>query len=155
MNKDIYKLIEKYFDGDLSVREERELCHRLIELQGEDPLIDEAIAVMGYARHGLSRSKGPAINTVKLPRLAKIRNIAAAAAAVIIMAFGISYHLHDKGHGFDECIAYVGGKRISDEDAIDALIRQQLSEVSEASEDLQRQISYDLDAIRNVMNDIN
>ena len=48
-NKSLHILIDKYFDANTSVEEERFLLKEILQLEGKDPLADEVLAVMGLS----------------------------------------------------------------------------------------------------------
>lgn len=46
----LHRLIERYYDADTTAQEERMLLKAALESEGKDPMVDEVLAVMGYAR---------------------------------------------------------------------------------------------------------
>ena len=48
--KELYNKIDLYFEAGLSRKEEELLLRRLLPLQGSDPAVDEALAVMLASR---------------------------------------------------------------------------------------------------------
>lgn len=73
-NKSLHILIDKYFDANTSVEEERLLLKEVLQLEGKDPLADEVLAVMGYARNKPIKHR--------IPQIWKIAGIAAAVIAI-------------------------------------------------------------------------
>lgn len=141
MNRDeLHILIERYFDGDTTPEEEKSLLATLLSMPPGDEEADEALAVMGYAR--LKPRKEIAV------RRRNFTGIAAAAVAMVLVAFGLTLYFSTPHIDAGECYAYVGGERIESEEVIRALMADQLEEMSEASEDVSRQITDDLDDFR-------
>lgn len=141
--EDINILIEKYFEGETTLAEERWLRENLPRMRGESPEIDEALAVMVYAAApGKDRSSGK--------RQKSYRWIAAAASlALILTAGGIyTHHLHSPQKS--TFMAYSGGVKIDREEAMQ-LIAAQMEEMSEASQDIKTEVEDDLADFRNIL----
>ena len=142
MDKDrLHILIERYFDGDTTVGEERELRAALLALAPaeRDRATEEALAVMGYARMDVS--------PVRWRRMLLRGGAAAAVAAVLAVTAVLPRFAGDGG----ECIAYVDGSRIVDEHAVMGIIDAQLGEMGEAADDVSRQMESDFSEIREAM----
>lgn len=140
--KSLHILIDKYFDANTSVEEERFLLKEVLQLEGKDPLADEVLAVMGYARNKLIKHR--------IPQIWKIAGIAAAVIAIGIGGISFISTVSD-GTG-NECYAYINGVRIENQTDISHLIQQQLGEISEADESMEESISNDLEDMSNALN---
>ena len=142
MNLSLSNKIDRYFEADLSPQEERELLHQLLPLEGTDPAIDEALAVMLASRlHSAAPASG------RRPW----KKVAVAAAIVTALAVGgLVHHLPPSDRS--GMIAYVGGVRIENPQEIMKIIDTQLNEIGESSEFISRTVSADLDDIRDALN---
>lgn len=133
----LYILIGRYFEGDTSRDEEQELLKQLLAEPAGDAAIDEALAVMGYAR------TKPAKKGLAKRRLITASSAAAAVAAVLAVgAFLMPKHTEG------ECFAYIGGERVESEEIVRSLMADQLGEMSEASDEVARQVATDFDDFR-------
>lgn len=134
-DKNLHSDIERWFDGDMTVAEERELRERLLRFDGQDEAVDEALAVMGFS---VSRQKKV------LPKKSYRKWIAAASIAVFA-GFGL-YSLIVSGRtDGGECYAYVGGERIDNQTVVLQLMEGQLSEISTAKTDIAKEVEDDLE----------
>ncbi|MCC8114643.1 MAG: hypothetical protein LIP03_11785 [Bacteroidales bacterium] len=130
----IETLIERYFAGETSVAEERELRQLLASTDASSPAIDEARAVMGY--FAVARNKKAAI---KPPRYGSV--LARAAAIAVLIGFG-TWALTLTGP--DPCEAFAYGSRISDDEMVIALIDNDLQAMGAASAQVNQDILADL-----------
>ena len=143
--KSLHILITKYFEAETSVEEEQLLLKKVLQLEGKDPLADEVLAVMGYARYKPIKVSNP-------HRFSQIWKISGIAAAVIAIGIGgVSFMSTLSDETENECYAYVNGVRIENQAHISHLIQQQLGEVSEAGESVEESISTDLEDMRNAL----
>lgn len=115
--------IEKYFDCRLSDEEEKNLRHRLANTGHVHPAIDEARALMGFARP--SQRSGVSRRGTKI---AAIAGVAAALAVVISLGWKLHNRPVEDPAG-DVCLAYSGGNVITDEDAVLAIVAETMSEI--------------------------
>lgn len=141
--EDIHILIERYFEGETTLAEERRLRENLPKMQGESLEIDEALAVMGYAA-------SPDKDSVRRKRPALYRWIAAAASFALIMAAGGIYTHYLKDSQKSTFMAYSGGVKIDREEAMQ-LIAAQMEEMSDASQDIKTVVEDDLADFRNIL----
>lgn len=148
----LHKLIGRYFDGDTTVEEERELRAALLALEPaeRDQATEEALAVMGYARMDVAHAGNAAsgVSPMRWRRML-LRGGAAAAVAAVLAVTAVLPRIAGDGGG--ECIAYVDGHRIVDEHAVMGIIDVQLGEMGEAADDVSRQMESDFDQIREAM----
>lgn len=137
MNREnIHILIERYFEGETTPVEEKELLNILLTLPPGDPEVEETLAVMGYSRMIPKRNSPGHHNWWKYA--------VAAVMLPIIIAIGFSiFHSHDSAN-INECYAYIGGERIENEAIIRSLVTSQLEEMSIASDEINSQIATDL-----------
>lgn len=153
MDKDrLHILIERYFDGDTTLGEERGLRAVLLALAPaeRDQAAEEALAVMGYARMEAAPAANAesGVSPVRWRRML-LRGGAAAAVAAVLAVTAVLPRFAGDGGG--ECIAYVDGSRIVDEHAVMGIIDAQLGEMGEAADDVSRQMESDFSEIREAM----
>ncbi|MDE5585645.1 MAG: hypothetical protein K2I92_04780 [Muribaculaceae bacterium] len=143
MTPSLHKKIDLYFEAQLSAREEQDLLRQLLRLEGKDPAIDEALAVMLA-----SRLPARATHSRRKP----LNKVAAAAAAIVtlIAAGGLFHFLSPPDRSC--MIAYVGGVRIENPQEIMKIIDTQLNDIGESSEFISQTVSADLDDIRDALN---
>lgn len=144
MNREtLHILIEKYFEGETTVEEERTLLEALLSYPPGDDEVDEALAVMGYTRQQQARQR--------VSRSRVFLKIASAAAILIIAVIGISvYFSETRLSASESCYAYIGGELIENEAVIDKIIASQLEEIGEVSDSVNLQIDNDLIDFRNI-----
>lgn len=140
---EIHILIEKYFDGETTLAEERWLRENLPRMRGESPEIDEVLAVMGYAAASNKDS-------VKKKRKPSYRWVAVAASFAMILAAGGIYTHYLKDSQKSTFMAYSGGVKIDREEAMQ-LIAVQMEEMSEASQGIRTEVEDDLADFRNIL----
>ncbi len=142
-HKELYHKIDRYFDGELSSHEERQLLKELLPLEGQDPLVDEALAVMLASRLPAKLS-----NRKRHP-MRLMAGIAAAVVAIFAIGVLIHYPTHSRNSGM---IAYVGGEKVENPKEIMNIIDNQLSDIGESSEFFAQTVSADLDDICSALN---
>lgn len=145
-DKKLHELIEKYFEAELSVNEERMLLGRLLHYDGEDPVVDEALAVMGYAR-GKTCVTERSIRSWRR----KVIYAAAAVAGVVMISLGF-FHSGNSIDTIDSCYAYVNGVKIENSVEVTAIIADQLGELSDASENVRDVVAGDLEDMKQALN---
>ena len=102
---DLHKMIDLYFDAQLSLAEEEELFEKLLSLSGKDRMADEALAVMLVARGPVMRRKRK-----KTSRFGSHTwSVAAAVALLVGIGTAVLLHssAHDKAIAMDGMVAYV------------------------------------------------
>lgn len=134
--------IDRYFEAQLSQEEERELLKTIIPLEGTDPQIDEALAVMLASRfHAKAK--------VRKNRNSRFMTGIAASVAVVL-ALGILIHQYARQKD-SSMFAYVGGVKTENPHEIMKIIDTQLNDIGESSDLFSRTISTDLDDIREAL----
>lgn len=131
---ELEQLIERYFDGETSVQEEQMLREILADCPWSSEAIDEARFTMGYfAAHRQETER-----TARKTHRRQVIGIAASIA--IILAIGIPAMYHSWFAPHNECIAYVDGKIIDNDDVVMALIENDLSKMEDASNSMAAQL---------------
>lgn len=129
----LHTQINRYFDGDLSVAEEKYLLGLLLDHQGEDPLVDEALSVMSWTHlqpERMTETK-PAHRNRKRSLKSFAGPMTGIAAMALIACVAVSvFHLRQSE---SQCYAYIDGRYISDPDEVKDLIETQIGEMSLAS----------------------
>ena len=131
---ELEQLIERYFDGETSVQEEQMLREILADCPWSSEAIDEARFTMGYfAAHSQEKER--------IARKTHRRQLIGIAASIaIILAIGIPAMYHSWFAPHNECIAYVDGKIIDNDDVVMALIESDLSKMEDASNSMAAQL---------------
>lgn len=145
-NDSLHDMIDGYFEGTLTAGQERQLLQALLSFEGDDRAVDEALAVMGYARVRRSRRHRG------VPARIRMAGIAAAAVAAVSVSLVVA---HFSGtSAAQECYAYVGGRRVVDNESVMSLMDSQLEEMGAAGEDIRDEIMSDFADIRLAAEDI-
>lgn len=158
--KNIHKIIDLYFEAQLSPHEEKELFNLLLAFKGEDDNVKEALAVMLMARNPSMLTEHNGNSAIKaslgnrLFRFRSLTRVAAVAMVVIAAATALLYHFnHNSGVEIEGMTAYVGGVKVSDHSEIMKIVDDQLNDISMSSEFFSQTIASDLDDIRNAFNE--
>lgn len=130
-------LTERYFDAETSLKEEDEL--KAFAASTTDPDFDELRAVMGYLAVG--RKQVSASRKATAPRIALYVRVAAAAIFLLIALPWGYRQLQPQEENI--CLAYVDGKKLTDSDAVMALMHQTMQslEVDDPSMTVEGQLS--------------
>ena len=139
---ELEQLISRYFDGETSVQEEQELREVLADCPWNSEAIDEARFTMGYfAAHCQEEHRVAKKNYRR-------QFIGIAASIAIILAIGIPALSHKWSVQQPECIAYVNGEVIADnQKAVMALIAQDLDNMDMATHEMDDAITNDMNAM--------
>ena len=158
--KNIHKIIDLYFEGQLSPHEEKDLFSMLLAFKGEDDKVKEAIAVMLMARNPSMLAEHTEHSGIKpslgnrLFRFRSLTRVAAVALLAITCVAALLYHFnHNPGVEIERMMAYVGGVEVSDHSEIMKIVDDQLNDISISSEFFSQTIASDLDDIRNAFNE--
>ena len=153
--ENIHKIIDLYFEAQLSRSEEEELLRSLLAFKGEDEEVKEALAVMLMAR----RTSIPATQSMQSTQNSRTHRFrilrrAVAVVLVIISCTALLYHFHpNAGVEIEGMVAYVGGVKVSDHSEIMKIVDDQLNDISMSSELFSQTIATDLDDIREAFNE--
>lgn len=147
-NRELHDLINRYFNGETTLDEERTLRRALAkpphDAPAHDPLADDARAVMGFSL------AAPARKTRHVPSM--WRSVAAVVVAAITATTIITGSLDNREPQY---VAYLNGERIADKDAVMNLMLSDLHEMGEASASVEADIANDLNEIADIMNSLN
>lgn len=139
----LHEKIERYFNCVLSDEEEKELILQLSLTKTRDPIIDEAKALLGFRtiKEDLLKSN-PSSRGFRLP-MRKIISVAASIA--ILLSIGIALDSIYRHNEPDKCVAYINGKKITDEAIILSLMAENMDELQDGVEDAHGEILDEID----------
>lgn len=137
--------IEKYFDCLLSEEEEQDLIRRVARCTSRDPRVMEAKAVMGF------RTLAPAVETPPLSAALQRRKPTSfllggriAAAVAMIAVLGCLLRFAIPAPPSSECIAFVKGDTVTEEEKVMELMLQNLSEFNRGASEAEQEILDEL-----------
>ena len=131
---ELEQLIERYFDGDTSVQEEQMLRETLADCPWSSEAIDDARFTMGYfVAHSCESQRVTRKNN-------RNKFIGIAASIAIVLAIGIPAMYHSWFAPQPQCVAYVNGKVIDNDEDVMALIESDLSKMEDASNSMAAQL---------------
>lgn len=151
---DLLDLIEQYFDCTLSDDDENRLRDIVAHTRLSHPAIDEARALMGF-RQPTATSVKEVVTAHRKVDWYSLSGIAAAVAIVIIVVgamFFVGNGMRTYG-GDNQCIAYVNGEHITDEEDVIRLLTDDLREFNDAVEESNNSLLDDLGDIAPVIDD--
>ena len=158
--KNIHKIIDLYFEAQLSRSEEEELFSSLLAFKGKDEKVEEALSVMLMARNPsilATQNMHSLKNTPferKISRFRILKRVVAAALVIISFTTALLYYSHHKtGVEIEGMMAYVGGVKVNDQSEIMKIVDDQLNDINASSELFSQTVSSDLDDIRNAFNE--
>lgn len=158
--ENIHKIIDLYFEAQLSRSEEEELLRSLLAFKGEDKKVKEALAVMLMARNPSVLSPTSEHATQKpllkssIYRFRILKRAVAVALVIISCTTAILYQFHhNAGVESEGMLAYVGGVKVSDHSEIMNIVDDQLNDICMSSELFSQTIATDIDDIRNAFNE--
>lgn len=128
-NRQLDILIERYFNGETSLIEERQLINELMDTRHNSPMANEARAVLGYSI-ATSRITNSRRSHKTYPRIAAAVAIIAITTVSLLTAFQYN-HIRNT----DASIAYINGKKITDTDIIMQMMFDSLSSVADATDE--------------------
>ncbi|MDE6682856.1 MAG: hypothetical protein K2J87_05470 [Muribaculaceae bacterium] len=155
-SKELLEAIDRYFDCALSDNEERELCRMLATTDSDNPSVLEAKALMGFTtinrinNHATKKEFSSPRFLMRPHSKRKLLKITGVAAAVtLIVSLGMilinkagSHHINNS-----ECIAYVNGQCITDEETVMSLLVENISELDRGAEEAQNLFIEDLNEL--------
>ncbi len=141
MQNETYELIERYFNAETTLEEERRLRQLLADTPPGDQLADEAKAVMGFSLCAPRRKKARLV-----PHRARMWLSAAAAIAVIFTIGLFMTSRHDSTP--DMIYACINGHEVTDNNRVMRMMQAELSDMAEASEYVSDCIDEEWNAMR-------
>ncbi|MEZ3533274.1 MAG: hypothetical protein K1V90_09420 [Muribaculaceae bacterium] len=151
---ELHNLIERYFDGETTLEEERLLLHTLLGMRELDEECASALAVMGYARTQTAPRNAENAGAI-LKKRSWHRYAAGVSVAAVIAVFSIgtvSNLIPNSSSPESECFACIDGDRTNNEEIVRHLIASQFEEVSQASESLDEEVENEFNEICNALN---
>ena len=150
MNRtELHIMIDRYFDGDLSIEEENLLVNTLLSMTERDEKAEEALAVMSWTHmpaEVMADSKTEPSSRRQRKQLGLFYRISAAASiAAVVITTAILLFANERE---PECYAYIDGELIENRQEVESLISSQLSDMRIASDETSRQVISELDDIR-------
>jgi hypothetical protein len=137
---DLEQLIERYFDGETTVKEEQMLCDVLADCSWSSEAIDDARFTLGYFVAHKQQGHRPAT----VANRSRIMAIAASVAVLLTVGLGLHWQQHQANN---VCVAYVNGKAIHNEQEVFKLMQSDLNDMGNATQGLAEQLSSLGDAI--------
>lgn len=136
--------IDRYFDCLLTDEEENELRKKLAATELTHPDIDEAKALMGFRvpERIRERKTGSLVKKFGYKRVKYTAIIAAVVALVSVTGYVIQLN---NSFISGNCLAFVNGKCIRDEDAVMEIIFQNISELEQATDEMRVDFLNELD----------
>ncbi|MGN0207768.1 MAG: hypothetical protein ACI4BC_11030 [Muribaculaceae bacterium] len=123
INKNLDSLIERYFEGETSLEEEK-LLKKMVA-RSDDSRYDPVRAVLGY---GVATRKRTAM------RRRRIGMVSAAAVASIAVV-SIAWLNLSRGTGDSECYAVVEGRYTSDQSEVLSIMQSDIGDIRSAQAD--------------------
>lgn len=147
--------IELYFDCQLTDEEEMELRRQLAHTSLSHPAVEEARAVMGFTTIRY-RSLANVEVTASRGRLRGIRNMIAgvAASVALMVTAGVAVIQNFASNSSGDCIAYVNGRRITDEEDVWEIATQDAEELEKAFDECLEGTADDIEALGSIMENI-
>lgn len=129
---ELEQLINRYFEGETSLQEEQTLIHELADCPWESETIDEARFTLGYfSAHQRQQVRSTSTNRSSV--------MAIAASIAVLLAIGVGLLWQNQQHK-NMCIAYVNGQEIRNDEAVMALIENDLNNIGDASQGMTSQL---------------
>ncbi|MBQ7940780.1 MAG: hypothetical protein IJ328_00015 [Muribaculaceae bacterium] len=143
-------LIEKYFEGETTGEEERCLRAELSDCAYRSSLIDDCLVAMGYFSVGRRAEREKTVRA----RMTLFRRAASAAAmTAVVLVLGLTLFKSNEVLVEDDCIAYVGGEKISDKDKVIAMVESELSSIGETVSEDRNSIMDELSGIKGILSE--
>lgn len=135
------RLIDAYFECTATDDDERLLRHALAQCPWSGGCIDEARVAMGFASVGMELEQW-----AKRHRRTVAWRAAAAAVVAVAIAAGALIHV-ELGSRAGECIAYVNGQKVTNQEQVMQMVRGNLSTVGEAHSDMDQSMMMQLASV--------
>ena len=143
----LLKKIDFYFECVLTDEEERELRNELEHVAIDHPLIEEAKAVMGFKTIIRRRGQAHSPKYVLKSRFYSAIRVAVAVTVIISVAATVRTLVTENVDSAQECIAYVNGCSVTDEDEVMSILQQNIEELDEGLNDLREEIFGDVEIL--------
>ncbi len=137
--------IDRYFDCLLTDEEENKLRKQLATTEFTHHCIDEAKALMGFrAPERVQKTEKKRIKKIFSYEKVRYGTIIAAVVTLVVSSVYV-LQLKDNGFGSTNCLAFVNGKCIRDEDAVMEILFQNMSELDQATDEMKIDFLDELD----------
>lgn len=141
------RLIDAYFECTATDAQERLLRHALAQCPWTGADIDEARVAMGFVSVGMELEQ-----RARRHRRTVAWRAAAAAVVAVAIAAGALIHV-ELGSRAGECIAYVNGQKVTNQDQVMQMVRGNLSTVGEAHSDMDQSMMMQLASVGRAVGD--
>lgn len=121
----VQQLIDRYFEGRTSHKEEQKLKEFLCSPEAEDPGYDDIKAVLGFME--TARAVHHTKRLVPLKTISSLRRIAAAAAVLLLIGGSMSLWFVSRYN--NTCVAYIHGQKISNPEVVMGQMRNSMDKV--------------------------
>lgn len=125
INNNLDSLIERYFEGETSLEEEKLL--KAMVARSDDSRYDAVRAVLGY---GVATRKRTALRRRRLGMVS-----AAAVASIAVVSIAWLNLSTNTGTGNSECYAVVEGRYTSDQSEVLSIMQSDIGDIRSAQED--------------------
>lgn len=134
--------IERYFNCELSENEESRLRRQIAQTQLRHPAVDEIRALMGI------RSRRRKLNFRPVMAACSV-----AASLALVVSIGVSLLSGPSNSFTSDCVAYVDGERITDEEAVLRLTIGNLAEFESGHEEVKESMIEDFRGIASAIDE--
>ncbi len=134
INNNLDSLIERYFEGETSLEEEKLL--KAMVARSDDSRYDAVRAVLGY---GVATRKRTALRRRRLGMVS-----AAAVASIAVVSIAWLNLFTKNGIGNSECYAVVEGRYTSDQSEVLSIMQSDIGDIRSAQEDAGNYIAEQL-----------
>lgn len=150
-DKELDSLIDKYFEGETSLQEEKDILKELMIHPREGTKYEETLAVLSFASLGHHEVEVKQKDTFKLS-IRKYYKVAAAACISVAILAG-SVFVSTDSYNDSDFIAYVDGNRIENKTEVYQLAMADLEEFGQ--EDIYQVVSDQLEEFGQVQSEVN
>lgn len=137
----LHNLIDRYFDATSTEAEEHEMLKGLADMSLSTPKINEARAVTGF--FAVERE-------MRYSHKGHYNGVARVAAAIAVAAIGCIAIFTPQKYESDRsnvCIAYIGDTKVTDNETVLSIMRNELDDLEEASSSMQADIEAQLSTL--------
>lgn len=143
-----HSLIRRYFDGNTSLDQEKQLRELLADNRLSSPEIEEARAVIGFfAAEAAATAPAASRRRQRVPSLLKI----AAALVALLSAAAVTVATFSASDPSPRCIAYINGTTISDTDKVMELLEADFRIAAETAAAVNERIETGMDNIEQII----